>query len=58
MERMEATNGPNEMIELKKKCCRLLMNSAGRPRFNTIFNPERVKLVATVLYCILFLATL
>ena len=34
----------------------LVVNSAGRPRFTTIHNPERVKLVATTPYCILLLA--
>ena len=33
-----------------------VVNSAGRLRFSIIYNTERVKLVATILHCIMLLA--
>ena len=47
-----------ELGEFLRKAVPLAVNSAGRARFTTFYNPERVILVVTILYCIMLLAPL
>ena len=39
-----------------RKVVHLVVNSAGQPRFTNIHNPEKIKLVVTILYSTLLLA--